>query len=50
MITNEPERRAPFMFRDSQLFRYQDESELIGLIHSLVYPYRRRILNYEIEH
>jgi hypothetical protein len=48
LMTRDAQRRPPFMFRDGQLFNYKNDAEMIGLIHSLVYPFRRRVLNYEI--
>jgi len=27
---------------------YNDEVELLGIIHKLAYPFRRRIINYEL--
>lgn len=41
-------KRPPFMFRHLQVRSYQDDLFLIALIHKIVYPYRRRIINYEL--
>src|SRR5262249_8946401 len=41
-------RRPPFMLRDLQLSTYEDEVELIGLVHKIARRYRRRILNAEM--
>jgi hypothetical protein len=41
-------RRPPFMLRDLQMDTYEDEVELIGLVHKLARRYRRRILNTEM--
>ncbi|MEM9088239.1 MAG: toll/interleukin-1 receptor domain-containing protein [Cyanobacteria bacterium P01_F01_bin.53] len=43
-----PRRRPPFMFRDQQIEYYRSGAELLGRIHRLAYPFRRRILNREI--
>jgi hypothetical protein len=47
LIAREPRRRPPFMFRDLQVFAYGDDVELLGVVHRVLYPYRRRIINYE---
>lgn len=49
LIARGKPRSPPFMFRDQQVWYYKDDVELIGYIHRLVYPYRRRILNYELK-
>lgn len=36
-------RKPPFMFRDQQIWHYDNEVELIGIVHNLVLPYRRHI-------
>jgi len=36
--------KPPFMFRDRQIWHYQDDLDLLGIIHKLVLPYRRYIL------
>ena len=41
-------RRPPFMLRDLQLSTYEDEVELLGLVHKIARRYRRRILNTEL--
>ena len=48
MVATEPRHRPVFMFQDEQVFYFKDAPELLGRIHRLVYPYRRRILNYEL--
>lgn len=40
-------RRLPFMFGDTQIRWYSDDVEQIGLIHRLLYGYRRRVMNFE---
>ncbi len=41
-------RRPPFMLRSLQLNSFSDDIEKIGLIHRIVWPYRRRIINAEL--
>jgi hypothetical protein len=41
-------RRPPFMLRDLQMPTYQNAVEQLGLIHRIVIPYRRRVLNAEL--
>src|SRR5271165_4301333 len=41
-------RRPPFMLRDLQMPTYQNAVEQLGLIHRIVMPYRRRVLNAEL--
>lgn len=43
------ERKSPpFMFRHLQVRHYENNLALIALIHKIVYPHRRRIINYEL--
>lgn len=39
--------RLPFMFRDSQVTWYSTEAEMIAHCRRILYPFRRRIMNYE---
>jgi hypothetical protein len=48
LVARGPRRRPPFMFRDQQVEYYSDDLELLGTFHRITYPYRRRILNYEL--
>jgi len=48
LISKGPRRSPPFMFRDQQIWYYSDEKDMLGLVHKIVYPYRRRIVNDEI--
>ena len=48
LVARAPRRRPPFMFRDQQVFFYSDEVELLGIMHRIAYPYRRRVLNWEL--
>jgi hypothetical protein len=36
------------MFRDQEVLFYEDDAELVGRVHQIVFPYRRRVLNYEL--
>jgi len=40
-------RRPPFMLRSLQLNTFETEVQKIGLIHKIIWPYRRRIINAE---
>jgi hypothetical protein len=44
-----PRHKPPFMFRDQQVWYYENDVELLGVVHNLVLPYRRRIINYELQ-
>lgn len=48
LISQGSPRRPPFMLRSLQLHTYQDDVEKVGLIHKIVWPYRRRIINTEM--
>ena len=48
LVARSPRRRPPFMFRDQQVFFYSDDVELLGILHRIAYPYRRRVLNWEL--
>ena len=48
LVAAEPRQRPAFMLRDNQVFFYKNDMELLGQIHRLIYPYRRRILNNEL--
>jgi hypothetical protein len=39
--------RLPFMFRDSQITWYSSEVELMGHFRRILFPHRRRVMNYE---
>jgi sugar phosphate isomerase/epimerase len=41
-------RRPPFMLRSLQMSSYKDEVEQVGIVHKIVRPYRRRIINTEL--
>ena len=42
-------KRPPYMFRDKQVYYYSNDARLLGRIHQLAFPFRRRILNYELK-
>jgi hypothetical protein len=48
LVAAAPRRRPPFMFRDQQVWHYSDDTDLVGRVHQIAYPYRRRVLNSEI--
>jgi hypothetical protein len=48
LLAREPRRDPPFMLGDEQVWYYADEVELLGLVHRIMHPYRRRVLNYEL--
>jgi len=48
-VARSPSRKPPFLFRDEETEFYSNEVELLGIMHSLVYPFRRRILNNELQ-
>lgn len=41
-------RRPAFMLRSLQLATYKDEVEQIGVVHKIMRPYRRRVINAEL--
>lgn len=49
LVAREPRRRPPFMFRDLQVFHYGDDATLLAVAHRVLFPYRRRIINYELD-
>ncbi|HEY3473810.1 MAG TPA: hypothetical protein VGK56_04320, partial [Anaerolineales bacterium] len=49
LVARGPRQKPPFMFRDQQVWYYNNDVELLGIIHNLVRPYRRRIINYELQ-
>jgi len=49
LVASGPRHRPPFMFRDQQVWYYENDVQLLGLVHNLVRPYRRRIINYELK-
>lgn len=49
LVARKPRRRPPFMFRDQQVWYYGDDVELLGIVHRIAHPYRRRVLNWELQ-
>jgi len=41
-------RRPPFMLRAIQMPTYENDVERIGILHSIVRSYRRRVINAEL--
>lgn len=48
LVSKAPRRSPPFMFKDHQVEYYSDEIELLGVVHRIAYPYRRKVLNFEL--
>lgn len=48
LIAGGPRRTPAFMFRHKNVFDYHDDVELIGLVHKLALPHRRRVINIEL--
>jgi hypothetical protein len=49
LVASGPRHKPPFMFRDQQVWYYDNDVDLLGIVHNLVRPYRRRIINYELQ-
>ena len=41
LISEDERHKPPFMFRDRQIWHYQNDLDLLGIVHKLVLPYRR---------
>ena len=48
LIASGESRRPPFMLRERNMPTYTDRLQQIGLIHQLMRPYRRRVINVEL--
>jgi hypothetical protein len=48
LIARGKPRRPPFMLRTLQMPTYNDDVEQIGVVHKIIRPYRRRIINVEL--
>jgi hypothetical protein len=48
LVAAEPRHRPPFMFRDNEVYHFETDAELLSIIHRIIYPYRRYIINYEL--
>lgn len=40
--------QPPFMLGNYQMYPYESDLEMLGIIHKLVFPFRRRIINAEV--
>ena len=49
LMAQGPRRSPPFMFRNKEVEFYNNDVELLGKVHNIIYPYRRRILNFELK-
>lgn len=47
LFASSPRKSPAFMFRDMEVFYYDNEVDLIGKIHKIIRPYRRRVFNLE---
>jgi hypothetical protein len=41
--------RPPFMLGNYQMYPYDSDLEMLGIIHKIVFPFRRRIINSEVD-
>lgn len=48
IVACEPRERTPYMLSNQQVFPYANDVELLGIIHRITFPYRRRVLNSEV--
>ena len=48
LVAREPRDRKPYMLSNHQIFPYANDVELLGIIHRIAFPYRRRVLNSEL--
>jgi hypothetical protein len=44
LLSGGARQKPPFMFRDRQIWYYENDMELLGIIHKLVAPYRRHVI------
>ena len=44
IVSKTPRRSPPFMFRDINVRFYEDDCELLAIVHKILRPYRRRVL------
>ncbi len=49
LLARGPRHRPPYMLDDCQIWPYSDNIDLLGTVHKVIYPYRRRIINYELD-
>lgn len=45
LVAKEPRHAPPFMFRDINVRYYADDCELLAIVHKILRPYRRSVLN-----
>ena len=43
LLSGDERHKPPFMFRDRQIWHYQNDLDLLGIVHKLVAPYRKFI-------
>jgi len=48
LVSRGPSRRPPFMLRTLQMPTYANEIEQVSVVHKIIRPYRRRIINAEL--
>ena len=48
LVAQGPRHTPAFMFRDQQVEYYSDDAELLGTINRIIYPYRRRVIDYDL--
>jgi hypothetical protein len=48
LVAAGPRHAPPFLFRGYQVWYYADEAALVGIMHRIAFPYRRRVLNREL--
>ncbi|MEO8971769.1 MAG: toll/interleukin-1 receptor domain-containing protein [Ktedonobacteraceae bacterium] len=48
LIGNGVRHQPPFMLGNYQMYSYDNNLEMLGIIHKLVFPFRRRIINSEV--
>ena len=49
LVAKEPRHTPPFMFRDINVRYYADDCELLAIVHKILRPYRRSVLNYRVK-
>ena len=43
LVSDDVRHKPPFMFRDRQIWHYESDMDLLGIVHRLILPYRRTI-------
>jgi hypothetical protein len=49
LLSSSPRRNSPFMFRTRNIAKYANDVEMLGELHRLVFPFRRRVWNRDLE-